>query len=100
MRRLDALLAAGEIEELGDALVEPEGDGWHDGMHVAVRRLVSEVFGDPILPGRKHRQGRVGLDEKGPAHRKAWELPGREGVVAGLVPKIVRPMARPQPIPS
>jgi hypothetical protein len=52
-------------------------------MHIAVRGFMPQILGDPILPGSEHRERGVGLHEEGPAHGEVWELPGREGVVAG-----------------
>ena len=51
---VEAVVAPRRLEELGDPLIEPQGHRGHDGVNVAVRRLMPQVFGDPVLPGREH----------------------------------------------
>ena len=82
-----ALLAAGQFEVFGDAFVEPQRHAGHDGVHIAVGRLVPEILGDSILPRGEDGQPRVGLDEERPPHRKARKVTAREGVVAFVILK-------------
>ena len=82
---VEAVIAPRRLEELGDSLVEPERHRGHDGVHVAVRGLVPEILGDPVLPGGEHRERGVGLDEKRPPRREGRKAAGHEGVVPGGV---------------
>ena len=82
---VEALFASRCLEVFRDALVEPERYSRHDGMHVAVGRLVPEILGDSILPRGKDGQPRVGLDEERPPHWKARKVAAREGVVAFVI---------------
>jgi hypothetical protein len=70
-----------QLKEFGQSLVQPERQAGDDGMQIAVRRFVPQVFSDPLLPGGEDGQGGIGLDKAGPPCRKLREVPTHEGLI-------------------